>query len=138
MGAGGPGADIGLIEKALEDMEENLLNECKRLFAPAAVLNDFKTLTQEDINSLFKRVSNIEKGGEKNTQDIGMLRELNEANRKAMTFQKQDLQKLKEQVDNLAAQGGLNHELIQMDEVREPEEGRQQMLAYIRQLNITT
>lgn len=75
-----------MIEKALEDIEQNLMNECKRLFAPAAGLTDFKTLTQEDINSLFKRVSNLEKSGEKNNQDINMLRELNEANRKAMIF----------------------------------------------------
>lgn len=62
------------------------MNECKRLFAPSAGLNDFKTLAQEDINSLFKRVSNIEKSTEKSAQDINMLRELNETNRKATMF----------------------------------------------------
>jgi hypothetical protein len=42
--AGGATPDISMIEQALEDMNENLMNECKRLFAPSAVLNDFKTV----------------------------------------------------------------------------------------------
>ena len=65
-------------------MNENLMNECKRLFAPSAVLNDFKTVASEDINSLFKRVSNVEKQGEKNEKDFIATRELTEANRKGL------------------------------------------------------
>lgn len=37
----------------------------------------------------------------------------------------------------MSSLGGINNELTSIDDVKDPEEGRQQMLAYIRQLKIT-
>lgn len=100
--------DPTAILQALEEMEQNVKDECNRLYAPLDKFDELRAKVADEEESLiavFKRVNALESENEKTANSLHEVSDSVEANRKAIAWDNKQIEKLKQKIEDLEAMG---------------------------------
>lgn len=138
----GSGGDPSVILKALEELEQNVKEECDRLYAR---LDKFEALAakvddqEESLIAIFKRVTGLEAKNEEINKLMKDMGDVAEVNRKNIKSHGQSIEKLKQQIADLEAMGQMAG-ISSFESVPVPNGGSSghdpnQLMMYIKQTN---
>lgn len=138
----GSTGDPSAILKALEELEQNVKEECDRQYAR---LDKFEAIAPkvedqgESLIAVFKRVTGLEAKNEEMTKQMKDMGDVAEVNRKNIKSQGQSIEKLKQKIDDLEAMGSMGvsgtFENVPMPSGGSSGQDNNQLMMYIKKTN---